>query len=102
MSLVEVSGLEKSFGDQHVLRGVDFAADRGTVTVVLGPSGSGKTTLLRSLNALEIPDRGIVRVGDVSVDFGNPPTSRRLRSGSTPRSAPAAAWSSRPTTCSPT
>jgi cystine transport system ATP-binding protein len=51
--LIEVAGLRKSFGGNTILNGVDFTADRGTVTVVVGPSGSGKTTLLRSLNALD-------------------------------------------------
>ena len=75
--LIRVSGLTKSFGDNHVLRGVDFEAGRGTVTTILGPSGSGKTTILRSLNALEVPDAGVVTIGDEEVDFSNLPTSRR-------------------------
>ncbi len=74
--LVDVTGLRKAFGDKEVLRGIDFTVDAGTVTVLLGPSGSGKTTVLRSLNALEIPDAGVVRIGEVSVDFGAPPSSR--------------------------
>ena len=67
--VVDVVGLEKSFGDNHVLRGIDFTVDRGTVTVILGPSGSGKTTILRSLNALDIPDAGVIRVGARTIDF---------------------------------
>ena len=67
--LLEVTGLQKSFGDNHVLRGVDLKVPPGSVTVLIGPSGSGKTTVLRSLNALEIPDAGVVRIGDVEVDF---------------------------------
>jgi L-cystine transport system ATP-binding protein len=78
-SLVEVAGLEKSFGEHAVLRGVDFTVDRGTATVLLGPSGSGKTTVLRSLNVLEIPDRGCVRIGDAAVDFSALPTNRAER-----------------------
>ena len=69
-SVVDVAGLQKSFGDNHVLRGIDFTVDRGTVTVILGPSGSGKTTILRSLNALDIPDAGVIRVGEQTIDFG--------------------------------
>jgi cystine transport system ATP-binding protein len=71
--LVDVRGLDKAFGDNHVLRGIDFAVDAGTTTVLLGPSGSGKTTVLRSLNVLETPDSGIVRIGDVEVDFARLP-----------------------------
>ena len=76
--LIEVRGLEKSFGDHHVLRGVDFAAESGTVTVLLGPSGSGKTTILRSMNVLETPDAGVVRIGDASVDFTAKPDRRAI------------------------
>ena len=68
--LVEVHGLEKSFGDNHVLKGVDLTAAEGTATALIGPSGSGKTTILRSLNVLETPDAGTVRIADASVDFG--------------------------------
>jgi cystine transport system ATP-binding protein len=75
-ALIQVQGLEKSFGDQLVLRDVDFTATAGTVTVLLGPSGSGKTTVLRSLNVLETPESGLVRISDASIDFGSPPTDK--------------------------
>jgi cystine transport system ATP-binding protein len=83
--LLEVTGLRKSFGTNHVLRGVDLQVPAGSVTVLIGPSGSGKTTVLRSLNALEIPDAGLVRIGDVEVDFAAAPDKRlitRLRAQS--------------------
>jgi cystine transport system ATP-binding protein len=67
--LVQVTGLQKSFGANHVLRGVDLRVPTGSVTVLIGPSGSGKTTVLRSLNALEVPDAGVVRIGEVELDF---------------------------------
>lgn len=67
--LVEVTGLRKSFGDNEVLKGIEFSVPAGSVTVILGPSGSGKTTILRSLNALDRPDAGIVRVAGATVDF---------------------------------
>ena len=67
--LLSVTDLRKSFGDHDVLRDIDFTVESGTVTVLLGPSGSGKTTVLRSLNALEVPDAGVVRIDDVEVDF---------------------------------
>jgi cystine transport system ATP-binding protein len=76
--LLTVAGLQKSFGANHVLRGVDLAVPEGSVTVLIGPSGSGKTTVLRSLNALEVPDAGTVRIGDVAVDFSSP-VDRRTR-----------------------
>ena len=67
--LLSVRGLTKSFGDNHVLRGIDLDVPSGTVSVLCGPSGSGKTTALRCLNALEVPEAGTVRIGDVEVDF---------------------------------
>ncbi|MCW2811393.1 MAG: tcyC [Friedmanniella sp.] len=76
--LLQVGGLEKTFGGNHVLRGVDFSVTSGSVTVLIGPSGSGKTTVLRCLNALEIPEAGVVRIDDVSVDFATRPPARRL------------------------
>jgi polar amino acid transport system ATP-binding protein len=56
--MLRVAGLQKSFGDLHVLRGIDLEVDRGEVVCVLGPSGSGKSTLLRCINLLEPPDEG--------------------------------------------
>lgn len=70
--LAVAEAVTKSFGDNHVLRGVSFTVPAGSATTVIGPSGSGKTTLLRSLNALDVPDGGTVTIGDVSVDFAAP------------------------------
>ncbi len=61
--LVQVQELHKSFGDNHVLRGIDFSVARGEVICVIGPSGSGKSTLLRCINLLEVPEDGKVIVG---------------------------------------
>ncbi|GAA4374287.1 amino acid ABC transporter ATP-binding protein [Nocardioides caricicola] len=77
--LIEVHGLTKSFGDHHVLKGVDFRAESGTVTALLGPSGSGKTTVLRSMNVLETPDAGVVRISDASIDFATRPDKRAVK-----------------------
>ncbi|NOU79823.1 ATP-binding cassette domain-containing protein [Paenibacillus sp. LMG 31459] len=51
--LLEVEGLQKSFGERLVLSGIDLQVVKGEVTVILGPSGCGKSTLLRCLNGLE-------------------------------------------------
>ncbi len=56
--VLELKGVHKSFGDLHVLRGVDLRVPKGSVVCVLGPSGSGKSTLLRCINLLEPPDEG--------------------------------------------
>jgi len=79
MTLIEVAGLHKAFGDNQVLRGIDFTSEEGTATALLGPSGSGKTTVLRSLNVLETPDAGTVRIADASVDFNSLPEDKQLR-----------------------
>jgi len=76
--LLEARGLVKSFGDNRVLRGVDVAVPAGSVTCLIGPSGSGKTTVLRSLNGLETPEAGTVRVGDVELDWAARPDARTV------------------------
>ena len=76
--LLEARGLVKSFGDNQVLRGVDVVVPAGSVTCLIGPSGSGKTTVLRSLNGLERPETGTVRVGDVALDWADRPGTRAV------------------------
>lgn len=75
--VLAVAGLRKAFGSNEVLKGIDLSIKRGSVVALIGPSCSGKTTVLRSLNGLETPDGGTVRVGDVSVDFSAPVTKRQ-------------------------
>ncbi|WP_446665966.1 amino acid ABC transporter ATP-binding protein [Flexivirga sp. B27] len=77
--LLEATAVAKRFGDHEVIKDISFSVDKGSVTVVVGPSGSGKTTLLRGLNALERPDAGVVRIGDVTVDFSTVHASKRGR-----------------------
>ncbi len=57
-TLIKVQGLEKAFGDNLVLKGIDIEIKKGEVVVVIGPSGSGKSTFLRTLNLLENPTGG--------------------------------------------
>jgi polar amino acid transport system ATP-binding protein len=56
--MLRLDQVHKSFGELHVLRGVDLEVKRGGVVCVIGPSGSGKSTLLRCINLLEPPDEG--------------------------------------------
>ena len=59
---LEVRKLYKSFGDQHVLRGIDFEVRPGEIFVIMGPSGSGKSVLLKHLIGLEPPDAGEILI----------------------------------------
>jgi polar amino acid transport system ATP-binding protein len=65
--VLRLEGVHKSFGDLHVLRGVDLQVDRGGVVCVIGPSGSGKSTLLRCVNLLEPPDSGRIYLEGVEL-----------------------------------
>lgn len=78
MSVVSVRSVRKAFGGHVVLHDVNLDVTEGSVTTLIGPSGSGKTTLLRCLNGLALPDAGIVRVNDVTIDYGAKP-SREAR-----------------------
>jgi polar amino acid transport system ATP-binding protein len=68
--MLKVVGLHKSFGDLHVLRGIDLEVGRGKVVCVLGPSGSGKSTLLRCINLLEPPDAGQILLEEMEITAG--------------------------------
>ena len=56
--MIEVNKLNKKFGDNHVLKDIDYTINAGEKIVVVGPSGSGKSTFLRCLNLLEQPTSG--------------------------------------------
>ncbi|GAA2042003.1 amino acid ABC transporter ATP-binding protein [Agromyces tropicus] len=60
--MVSLRGVDKHFGDLHVLRGIDLDVAAKEVVVVVGPSGSGKSTLCRTINRLETIDSGEIRV----------------------------------------
>ena len=58
--MIYVKDLNKSFGKNEVLKGIDEHIAKGEVVVVIGPSGSGKSTFLRCLNLLEVPTSGTI------------------------------------------
>lgn len=64
---VNVKDLNKSYGDNHVLKGINFSVKNNEVVVVIGPSGSGKSTLLRCLNKLEDPTSGSIEIDGVDI-----------------------------------
>ncbi len=78
--MIQVTNIHKAFGNNQVLKGIDLTIHKGKVVVILGPSGSGKTTFLRCINALEIPDQGVIAFddGSLSVDFGAKPNKKAL------------------------
>ena len=62
MSMIEVKGLRKSFGELEVLKGIDQNVEEGEVLCIVGPSGSGKSTMLRCINRLEEPTGGEIYI----------------------------------------
>ena len=58
--VLKIEKLEKSFGDLHVLKGIDLEIRKGEVVCIIGASGSGKSTLLRCINLLEEADSGSI------------------------------------------
>jgi general L-amino acid transport system ATP-binding protein len=66
-SLIEVTGVDKFFGDFQALKGININIGKQEVVVVIGPSGSGKSTLIRCINRLEKHDRGSIVVDGIEL-----------------------------------
>jgi len=66
---LSIRNLQKQFGDNHILRGVDIDVHSQEVIVVIGPSGSGKSTLLRCINGLEGINGGEVYIDDQRIEY---------------------------------
>lgn len=65
--MIDVINLEKSFGDNKVLKGINITIEKGDIMVVIGPSGSGKSTFLRCLNCMEDPTGGQIIFNGVDI-----------------------------------
>lgn len=65
--LIECSNIHKSFGKQHVLKGLNFSAKEGEILSIVGASGAGKTTLLQILGTILKPDQGKVVIENTDV-----------------------------------
>ncbi len=66
--MIKLEKMDKSFGKNHVLRGVDLTVETGQVVSIIGSSGSGKSTCLRTINFLEPADSGIITLDEIRVD----------------------------------
>ncbi len=83
MSRIELKNINKYFGNNHVLKDINFVIEDGDFMTLLGPSGCGKTTTLRVITGLENPEEGIVTIGGKEVVNGQnryyaSPASRNL------------------------
>jgi general L-amino acid transport system ATP-binding protein len=66
--IIEISGLNKWFGEFHVLKDIDLTVGTGERIVVCGPSGSGKSTLIRCINRLEVHQEGTITVDGIELN----------------------------------
>ncbi len=78
--MIKVRNIQKTFGSNTILRGIDLDIIKGQVIVILGPSGSGKTTFLRCLNALELPEQGTIEFENnpLNIDFAKKPHKKDI------------------------
>lgn len=65
--IISINGLKKSFGDNEVLKNINFSVNKGDVTCIIGASGSGKSTMLRCINLLEEPTGGEIVYRDKNI-----------------------------------
>lgn len=77
--ILRLRQIHKSFGSNHVLKGIDLVVERGEHVVIFGPSGSGKSTLLRCINLLEEPDSGSIEFDGDEYGSGVPGDSTEPR-----------------------
>ena len=77
--MIEVNNLVKSFGDIHVLKGINETIEKGEKVVIIGPSGSGKSTFLRCLNLLEKPTSGDIIFEGNNITKANESELNKLR-----------------------
>ncbi len=77
--MLTIEKLNKSFDDNQVLKDIDLSFQPGETTVILGPSGSGKSTLLRSIDLLETPDSGSIKIDQDNLTFPQNLSFRQLK-----------------------
>jgi len=65
--LIKAANIHKSYGDLHVLKGIDLIVEKGEIISIVGKSGAGKSTLLHILGTLDLPDEGNLILNDIEV-----------------------------------
>lgn len=73
--MLQARGIHKSYGNLHILKGVDLEIDKGEIITIVGASGAGKSTLLHIIGTLDNPDQGSVILNNIEV---NKLSSKRL------------------------
>jgi len=76
---IELAGVNKWFGDFHVLKDIDLTVRTGEKVVICGPSGSGKSTVVRCINRLEVHQKGSIKIDGVELT-DDPKTTQAIRS----------------------
>lgn len=67
--MIEIQNLNKNFGDKKILKNINLCVREGEIVAIIGPSGAGKSTFLRSINFLESPQSGIIRIDNVFFNY---------------------------------
>lgn len=70
--MIQMTNIHKAFGDNEVLKGVDFTLKPGTVHALMGENGAGKSTLMKILVGIHKKDQGVITNSDIEIDYNNP------------------------------
>lgn len=78
--MLQIRNISKTINSNQILQDISFDVEIGDIVAIIGPSGSGKTTLLRCLNLLEVPDSGVLKFSDNSleINFLNHPSNKTM------------------------
>jgi ABC-type Fe3+/spermidine/putrescine transport system ATPase subunit len=101
-AFLEMRGVEKSFGDNMVLKGINLTVSEHELVSLIGASGCGKSTLLRCINALEPIQGGTISIQGKVVSGKGVDVDAEARLAPHPPTAATSASCSRASTCSPT